>query len=164
MDNAVVLEFPARHSADSFRCATFALWKIFWRRNLLLFCTSDALCTAVVVLASYSLRIWSFLWFPAVFFVAQGLLFAYSFWKVSQRARKQLPAALDFRLTKSTVQYSNDRGSRTVPWDTFKFIRRDSKNLYLLVSKRAAMAVPVENLPEGAMDFIIAPIGDHKPT
>jgi hypothetical protein len=140
------------------------MWKILWRRNLLWFWPSAAVGFAGAGLGSYFVGHGSLLWFPAALVLFEGLLFAYSFWKVSQRARKQPPAPLDFRLMKSSVQYSNDRSSHTVPWDTFKCTRRDDKNLYLFVTKLAAIAVPTDTLTEDAVEFIIAQVGNHQAT
>jgi hypothetical protein len=163
MDTPIVFEFTARHTPESFRCATLAMWKIFWRRNLVWFWPAAAVCFGGVGLGAYVLGEGSLLWFPFALFVLEAVLIAYSFWKASQRARKPPPGPVQFRLTPSNVQYSDDRSSHTVPWDTFKFTRRDEYNLYLFVTQFTALAVPTDGLPPGAADFMVAQVGKHIP-
>jgi hypothetical protein len=61
------------------------------------------------------------------------------------------------RVTLSETDFgiASNNGSHVMPWGLFKESYRDSKNLFLFLSKTAAIVIPKKGVPPAAVEFMV---------
>jgi hypothetical protein len=62
-------------------------------------------------------------------------------------------------LSEDDLGFASESGSHVVPWRHFKASHRDSRNVFLFLSKTAAIVIPTKGISAAAVEFMM----DHVP-
>jgi len=146
-------EFTIVYDADSARAAarviTMRMWGVPLKFTTVL--TTLAL-VAVIWLVRAAGAIW--LWALVPLAVAHAVQ-AWAMWHQSQRWRKTFVGSARVTLSENDFGIASESGSHAVPWKLFKGSQRDSRNLFLFLSKTAAIVVPTKGVSAAAVEFMI---------
>ena len=73
----------------------------------------------------------------------------------AQRWMKTFVGSARVTLSEDDFGIASESGSHAVPWRLFKASQRDSRNLFLFLSKTAAIVIPTKGVSEAAVEFMI---------
>ena len=152
-------EFTIVYDADSARVAarviTMRMWGVLLKLTAVL---TPLSVVAVIWLARQGGATW-FYWALLPLLAAHAGQ-AWLIWRQSQRWMKTFVGSARVTLSESDFCFASENGSHVVPWRLFKASQRDSRNLFLFLSKTAAIVIPTKGVSEAAVQFMI----DHVPS
>jgi hypothetical protein len=149
-------EFSITYDQESVRCAARTMFTSTWRRPLIpIIVLGFVLGTGAVFYLNTipELAIIKWICVGLVFLPPIGYVYLYR--TMSQRMFTQLTGTANIKLTKSKFSLSSARGSSTVPWSAFQFLKRDERNILLYTSRIAAVIIPTEGIPDEAVEFLL---------
>ena len=85
---------------------------------------------------------------------------AWLIWRQSRRWMGTFAGSARVTLSENDLGIVSDNGSHAVPWRLFKASHRDSRNVFLFVSKTAAVVIPTNGVSAAAVEFML----DHVPS
>jgi hypothetical protein len=152
------VEFEVRHTDDSARRATLALWNARNRKSMW---TSFAVAVVAMTVALVTRDL---PWYLAIVLTAAILHAAFLGWHrdhvvklaSSELARAQ-PPVFRYRLDDAGLAEASPVGSIELPWSSFAALRTADGFLYLLRSPLSSglfVALPVEQVPERAQALL----------
>ena len=149
--------FTVSYDAESVVTAARTLFLQLWRRTLMVFTALGVIVGIGGMLYLNTIPELSFFkWWLLLPLVLLPLSFGHLYWLMSRRLIRSLTGTAHIILTDADFSMSSERGSSVVPWKTFKFARRDAKNILLFASNGAAAVVPTTGMPEAAVEFALA--------
>jgi hypothetical protein len=149
-----VFEFTIVYDADSAKAAVRVIVLRVWGVLVKATAVLTTLCVvAVVWLAREDGAAW-FYWALIPLVVAHAGQ-AWMIWRQSQRLMKKFAGSARVTLSEDSFGFASANGSHVVPWRLFKAAQRDSRNLFLYVSKTAAIVIPTKGVPPAAVQFMI---------
>jgi hypothetical protein len=155
-------EFTARNSAESLRAAARTLLFHKWRRlmpwtfGLMVVSTG-----ALFWMAQYTELRW-LNWVALTFLTFNLIQFPIAYWIAQRRFARRIGGTIQIRMTAQDFTCFSDNESHTLPWSSFKFLIRDQYNLHLFLSKTLPMAIPVADMSEDDIQFILARIVQQR--
>ncbi len=87
---------------------------------------------------------------------------AWLIWRQSRRWMKMFVGSARVTLSENDFGIASERGSHVVPWSLFKASHRDSRNVFLFLSKTAAVVIPTKGLSAAAVEFMIDHVLSNK--
>lgn len=156
---APAFEFTIVYDADSARAAARVITRRSWGVSLKLTALLTTLAVVAVIWLARQNGVTWFYWalLPLVLaHVGQAWLI----WRQSQRWMKTFVGSARVTLSENDFGFASASGSHVVPWSLFKASQRDSLNLFLFLSKTAAIVVPTKGVSSAAVEFMI----DHVAT
>ena len=155
--------FTATYDLESASVAARTLFVQTWRVLLPFGLFTLAMGLAGIVFFGSFLGVWEVAWMLAFLVLMSVLSSAYSYWLTTQRVVRSLVGTAQFNLTEADLSISRpDEGSQVLPWKRFKFAKRDTKNLLLFLSNRAAIVIPASALSEAALKFVITRVPEKR--
>ncbi len=152
-------EFTIVYDADSARAAARVITMRMWGRLLKLTAVLTPLSVfAVIWLARVAGATW-FYWALLPLVVAHAGQ-AFLIWRQSRQWMKMFVGSARITLSENDVGIASENGSHVVPWRLFKAWHRDSQNVFLFLSKTAAIVIPTKGVSTAAVEFMI----DHVPS
>ena len=148
-------EFAIVHDADSARAAarvvTMRVWGVLLKMASVL---TPLSVVAVIWLARELGDTWLY-WVLLLVVVAHAGQ-AWLIWRQSRRLMKEF-MGYSARVTLSENDFGlvSEKGSHVLPWRVFKASQRDSRNLFLFLSKTAAIVIPTKGVSAAAVEFMI---------
>ncbi len=151
---APAFEFTIVHDADSARAAarviTMRVWGVILKATSVL---TPLSVVAVIWLAREEEATW-FYWALLPLAVAHAGQ-AWLIWRQSRRWMKTFVGSARVTLSENEFGIASENASHVVPWNLFKASQRDSRNLFLFLSKTAAIVIPTRGVSAAAVEFMI---------
>jgi len=130
------------------------MWQLPWEVGAIL----AVLGTATFL---WYLRLHGLAWFCVAYPLLFPILWLLSRRRIQRPLMKRLGKAVEVRMTQRDFSIASEGESHTFPWSRFKSTVTDDHNLYLFVTKRSALVVPIQGMSSGALQFASARVGAH---
>ena len=114
--------------------------------------------TVVPVLAAIGLlwyfRLLELLWFPLFLMILFPTLWVISRLRIQRRLMKRVGASIQVRATDSDFTFISEGESHTLPWSRIVSTATDDRNIYLFITKNAALILPKGGLSKDMQKII----------
>jgi hypothetical protein len=147
-------QFTIVYDSDSARAAArvvmMRVWGRFFKVVAVLFPLS---VVGALWLARKTESSWWY-WMLLVLVLAHATQ-AYLIWAPLRRWTRRLNGSARVMLSDSDFGFASENGSHVLPWTLFNGSLRDSRNVYLFLSKSSAIVVPTKDVSQAALQFMI---------
>ena len=154
-------EFTIVYDADSARAAARVITMRMWGGLLKVTAVLTPLSVfAVIWLAQVAGFTW-FYWMLLPLVVGHAGQ-AWLIWRQSRRWMQTFAGSARVTLSENDFGIATENGVHAVPWRRFNASHRDSRNVFLFLSKTAAIVIPTKGVSAAAVEFIIDHVSSNR--
>jgi hypothetical protein len=152
----------ARNSAESLRAAARTLIFYKWRRFLPWTLGLTVVSAVALFWMARDTEVFWLNWVAVIYLVISLLQLPIAYWLAQRRFARRIGGTTQVRMTTQDFTCFSATESHTVPWSSFKFLIRDKYNVHLFLSKSSPIALPVADMSEAEVQFILTHVNQQK--